>query len=79
MFEPTGNPDGRCGGTTQVPCAVPTIMTPVEAVEKLISPVPVKRMRVSRLRKPLRGKHREVPHPPKQTFSWYHANWGAKQ
>ena len=25
------------------------------------------------------GKHREVPHPPKQTFhSWYHANRGAK-
>src|SRR6266436_4020838 len=26
------------------------------------------------------GKHREVPHPPKQTFhSWYHANRGAKR
>src|ERR1700704_653623 len=26
------------------------------------------------------GKHREVPHPPKQTFhSWYHANPGAKR
>jgi len=26
------------------------------------------------------GKHREVPHPPKQTFhSWYQANRGAKQ
>ncbi|MGO8846537.1 MAG: hypothetical protein ACLQFI_14610 [Methylocella sp.] len=26
------------------------------------------------------GKHREVPHPPKQTFhSWYKANRGAKQ
>jgi L-lactate dehydrogenase complex protein LldF len=26
------------------------------------------------------GKHREVPHPPKQTFhSWYQANGGAKQ
>jgi L-lactate dehydrogenase complex protein LldF len=25
-------------------------------------------------------KHREMPHPPKQTFhSWYHANRGAKQ
>jgi L-lactate dehydrogenase complex protein LldF len=26
------------------------------------------------------GKHREVPHPPKQTFhSWYQANRGAQQ
>jgi L-lactate dehydrogenase complex protein LldF len=26
------------------------------------------------------GRHREVPHPPKQTFhSWYHANRGGKQ
>jgi L-lactate dehydrogenase complex protein LldF len=26
------------------------------------------------------GKHREVPHPPKQTFhSWHHANRGAKR
>src|SRR5712672_43853 len=26
------------------------------------------------------GKHREVPHPPKQTFhSWYHANRGVKR
>ena len=26
------------------------------------------------------GKHREVPHPPEQTFhSWYHANRGAKR
>src|SRR6266576_2624612 len=26
------------------------------------------------------GKHREVPHPPKQTFhSWYHANRGASR
>jgi len=25
------------------------------------------------------GKHREVPHPPKQNFhSWYHVNRGAK-
>jgi L-lactate dehydrogenase complex protein LldF len=26
------------------------------------------------------GRHREVPHPPKQTFhSWYQANRGGKQ